>query len=152
MIPKIGPSMSTSSYFPFNTYQTRRIEESDPKTDIRQHENKEESTSDNKITYVLKPSDFTKKTGKIGMIALGRASTMLDKHRADNGLPKIEIPPEKLKTLYNFLQKFINFEYEDGKPYILETGSGKPLVELVQQPTPALEYNDVRNDPYFITK
>ena len=58
----------------------------------------------------------------------------------------------KVDTFYNFLHKYINFEDEDGKPYILETGSGKPLVELVEQPTPALEYNDVKNDPYFITK
>ena len=31
------------------------------------------------------------------MIALGRASSMLEKHRSDNGLSKIEIPEKKLK-------------------------------------------------------
>ena len=37
-IPKLGPSMSTSSYFPFSAHRTRRIEESEPKSDISQHE------------------------------------------------------------------------------------------------------------------
>ena len=59
---------------------------------------------------------------------------------------------KKGDTLYNLLQKYINFEYEDGKPYILETGSGKPLVEFVEQLDPVVPYIDVLNDPYFITK
>jgi hypothetical protein len=66
-----------------------------------------ESTSDDKVTYTLKPSDFTKNSDKIGMIALGRASSMLKQYRAANGLTKIEIPSEKankVDTLYNFLQ------------------------------------------------
>ena len=46
--------MSTSSYFPFSAYQTRRVEESEPKANIRQHENKGEPSSDDKITYTLK--------------------------------------------------------------------------------------------------
>ena len=73
--PKLGPS--TSSYFPFSAHQTRRVEESERKTDISQSEHKE-VYSDDKMPYEVKPSDISKTTGKIGMIALGRASKKLD--------------------------------------------------------------------------
>ena len=46
-----------------------------------------------------------KKTGKLGMVALGEASEMLDKYRANKGSSKVEIPPEKTKSVDN-LNKF----------------------------------------------
>ena len=47
----LGPSVSASSYFPLSAHQTRRIEETEPKSDISQHEHKEESTSDDQMQY-----------------------------------------------------------------------------------------------------
>jgi hypothetical protein len=46
----------------------------------------------------------------------------------------------------------INFYDQAGRPYIEETGSGKPLIEIMEQPQFAVQYNDVGNEPYFIAK
>ena len=41
----------------------------------------------------------------------------------------------------------------DGKIYSEKTGSGKHrLIEIIEHRQLAIEYNDVRNDPYFIVK
>lgn len=144
-IPKLGPSMSTTSYFPFSSYQRPSLEESEPK---------KEETSISKMSFIVKPSDIVKKTGRIGMVALGKASSLLDEFRRNNNLPKLDIPPEKTKrtdSLYKFLQQYINFVDEDEKPYE-ELGSGLAKSKIIEQPTPLLQYNDVKNDPYFITK
>lgn len=137
--------MSTTSYFPFSSYQRPSLEESEPK---------KEETSISKMSFIVKPSDIVKKTGRIGMVALGKASSLLDEFRRNNNLPKLDIPPEKTKrtdSLYKFLQQYINFVDEDEKPYE-ELGSGLAKSKIIEQPTPLLQYNDVKNDPYFITK
>ena len=46
----------------------------------------------------------------------------------------------------------LNLKNEDGSPHIEQEGSGKPLVEIVEQTEPVVPFNDVRNDPYFIVK
>ena len=46
-----------------------------------------------------------------------------------------------------FLKDYTSFFHEDGVPY---EGGGKPLTELVEPTRPAVPFNGVRNEPYFV--
>ena len=61
------------------------------------------------------------------------------------------------ETLYNYLSTYINFVNEDGseyKPPVEGSGRRKPKdkVEIIPSTEPAMQFNDVKNDPYFITQ
>ena len=67
---------------------------------------------------------------------------------------KIDYPPEAartVKTFYNYLTQYITFVNEDGEDYepTIE-GRGKPKKEIIPSTEPAMQFNDVRNDPYFV--
>ena len=50
------------------------------------------------------------------------------------------------------MKDYIDFKNEDGSEYIQITGRGEPLTEIVEQGEPTVEFNDVKNDPYFVVK
>jgi hypothetical protein len=234
-IPKLGPSMSSSSSSQPSHPQARIVEESEPKADISKHENKEESTSDdtkiiipvdsihfrygelewdhlayyfrlineerakrmlpkidqptgsdatsdlnfyrflkkycifkieadgglkdiddNKMVHVIQPSYIDVETGKVSLTRLKYASDLLNDFREKRGLSKLHISEQIMNNrdaLYKYLLKYVDFYTIDDRTYIEEeSGSGKPLVEIVEQLDPVVPYNDVKNDPYFITK
>ena len=57
-----------------------------------------------------------------------------------------------MKFYIIFSKDHIDFKNSDGSDHVEIKGKGEPLTEIIGQPTPALEYDDVRNDPFFITK
>ena len=66
----------------------------------------------------------------------------------------IDFPPEAsktVKTFYNYLTQYITFVNEDGEEYepTIE-GRGRPKKETIPSTEPAMLFNDVKNDPYFI--
>ena len=55
------------------------------------------------------------------------------------------------ETSYNYLLNYAVFLYdEDNHPYKEETGVGMPFIEIIEQTQLAVEYHNLRNDPYFI--
>ena len=50
------------------------------------------------------------------------------------------------------MKDYIEFKNEDGSEYVLRSGRGEPLTEIVEQVEPTVEFNDVKNDPYFVVK
>ena len=75
-----------------------------------------------------------------------------NKFRVDSGEPELGIPAgikKRTKAYYNFLSQFIIFANEKGEyeePRI--TGAGKPI----RMRAPAIQFNDIHNDPYFVIK
>ena len=59
---------------------------------------------------------------------------------------------EIIKKIYTDPAGFGSVINTDGSDYVLETGRGAPLTEIVQQVEPTVEFNDVKNDPYFVVK
>ena len=104
-IPKLGPSTNTTSHFPFNTHQIRRIEETEPKTDIVQTDQQADTmTAFDRMPYTIGSRDLTK-SGEIQLSVLREAAKELSKHREDNGLDKMTAKGRDRDTLYNFFER-----------------------------------------------
>ena len=84
--------------------------------------------------------------------ALDDALKKYNKFRVDSGEPELDVPAglkQRTKAYYKFLSQFIIFANEKGQyeePRI--TGEGKHI----KMRAPAMQFNDIRNDPYFIIK
>ena len=103
------------------------------------------------MPYTIGSRNLTN-AGEIQLSVLREAAKELNKHREDNGLEKINARGRDRNTLYNFLKDYIEFKSEDGNEYVLRSGRGEPLTEIVAQVEPTVEFNDVKNDPYFVVK
>ena len=62
---------------------------------------------------------------------------------------------QKIARQYELLTPYINFVNEDGseyKPLVRGQGRRKPedTVGIIPSTEPAMQFNDVRNDPYFV--
>ena len=105
-----------------------------------------------RMRFDLGPRHLTT-SGEILLSELKEAAKELNKYREQNGFDKLDIPKARdRKKLYNFLKEYIEFKNNDGSDYVEITGRGEPLTEIIEQNPPVLEYDDVKNDPYFITK
>ena len=56
---------------------------------------------------------------------------------------------DNLTYLSNNSSEYIENLYQ---AYQEEIGRGEPLIEMIEQTQPAVEYSDVWNDPYFIVE
>ena len=83
---------------------------------------------------------------------LREATNEYNKFRVDNGLERIPAKGRDRDTLYNFLKDYIMLQNADGSEYMLRTGRGEPLTEIVEQVEPTVAFNDVKNDPCFVVK
>ena len=98
--------------------------------------------------------EYILKSGRISQKALDDA---LRDYEAETGESLHPTPADKRSnvTLYNFLKQYIMFFREDGTEYeppVRGSGIRKPVdkVEIIPSTEPAMHFNDVRNDPYFI--
>ena len=62
---------------------------------------------------------------------------------------------KSLARQYELLTPYKNFVYEDGTEYtppVRGSGRRKPIdkVEIIPSTEPAMQFNDVKNDPYFV--
>ena len=100
-----------------------------------------------RMPHTLDPNEITIK-GEIFLSVLRELGRKLNKYREENGLEKIDIPKSASREkLYNFLKDYIDLKNSDGSDYVEIRGKGEPLIEIVEQNPPILEYDDVKNDP-----
>ena len=106
-----------------------------------------------RMTRRLEHNEISLK-GEIYLSVLREVARNLNKEREDNGLEPIKTKDKYRDQLYNLLKDYVEFQNEDGSEYTEQekSGSGKPLVEIVEQTELVVPFNDVRNDPYFIVK
>ncbi len=84
--------------------------------------------------------------------ALDDALAKFNDFNEKSELPQLVVPKDVKKTTrayYDFLTQFIVFANQSGEyDKIRITGEGKPI----RMRAPAMQFNDIRNDPYFIVK
>ena len=108
-----------------------------------------------KMRYTIEKNAVYKSGANKGYIPIQKLMSAISKYESEKRA-KIDYPPEAartVKTFYNYLTQYITFVNEDGEEYepTIE-GSGRPKKETIPSTEPAMHFNDVRNDPYFITQ
>ena len=83
------------------------------------------------------------------------ALVLYEKYRVENGDEStFTVPKERLtriESFYNFMKQYVDFVNEDQTPYVpTKKGSGR-YNDIIQSTPPPLLYDDIKNDPYFIT-
>jgi hypothetical protein len=106
-----------------------------------------------KLLYTLKKDAIYQSGDNKGYVKLHTLMAAINQYEAEKHA-KIDYPPEvikKVKTFYNYLTQYITFVNEDGEDYnpAIE-GSGRHKKEMIPSTEPAMQFNDVKNDPYFV--
>ena len=111
------------------------------------------------MRYILQDKYILKSGSDAGYIALPGLMDAIDSYNnakpADAPVLTIAKTPS-LARQYRLLTPYIHFvNDEDGseyKPPVRGQGRRKPVdkVEIIPSTEPAMQFNDVRNDPYFI--
>ena len=117
-----------------------------------------EPTHGVEFNYPIKPSDIEKRgdyKGYITMKTLTQAAADYEEDKGDNVFTVTSEMNRSPKLFYEYLSKYINFINDDGSMYEPPIeGSGrrkpKPKKEIIPSIEPAMLFNDVKNDPYFI--
>ena len=111
------------------------------------------SDSYDKVIFTVRKDAIYQAGANKGYIRLPALLQAVNQYE-DEKHAKIDYPPEvirKVKTFYNYLTQYITFVNEDGDDYepAIE-GSGRHKKEIIPSTEPAMQFNDVKNDPYFV--